>query len=147
MKLWIVGIIFCIIQVSILQSISIFQITPDIILALVVYAALFHGRIGMWLGFGTGLFIDLYSPILGYNALMGTIIGYGVGILSSKIYKELPFLWIIILLGCSLLHEVITFAAEHEFCLYFFGRYIVPSALYTTFMGLIIFYGLRKLGL
>lgn len=144
-RLCILAAIFCIIQVTILGSIAIFQVTPDIVLALVIYASLFHGRVGMGLGFATGLFIDLYSPIIGYNALMGAIIGYGIGVLSSKIYKELPLLWIIILFGCSLLHGVVTFAAEHELCPYFFIRYILPRGLYTTGIGLVMFYLLRKL--
>lgn len=142
--LCVLGALFCILQLSILRNIAIFQVTPDIVLVLVIYAALFHGRAGMWLGFVTGLFIDLYSPVLGYNALMGTIIGYGIGVLSSRIYKEIPILWVIILFGCSLLHGVVTFAAEHELSLYFFMRYILSGAFYTTVVGMIIFYILRR---
>jgi rod shape-determining protein MreD len=129
----------------VLPHVAICGITPDVVLALVIYAALFHGKAGMWLGFGTGLFLDMYAPALGYNALMGTLIGYGVGAVSSRIYKELVLLWCITLFGGSLLHEIVIYAAEHELCWYFFMRYIVPGTIYTTVAGVGVFYVLRKL--
>jgi rod shape-determining protein MreD len=140
----IIAAVFCIIQVSILYTIAIFQVTPNIVLAIVIYSALVYPRAGIWIGFATGLFLDFYSPTLGYNALIGTIIGYGIGILSSKIYKDLLILWIIILFVCSLLNDIVIFISKHELYLYFFFRYILTGAIYTTVIGLIMFYLLKK---
>ena len=144
-KLWILAGIFCVIQISVLRGVAIAQITPDIVLVVVVYTALFHEKAGMWLGFATGIFIDLYSSSLGYNALMGTVIGYGVGRLSGRVYKETPLLWLILLFVSSLVHDVVIFASVQELSHRFFWRYIFFGALYTTAIGLIMFPALRKL--
>ena len=133
------------VQVSVLPHVAILGVIPDVVLVLVIYAGLFHGRAGMWLGFVTGVFLDMCAPAFGYNALMGTLIGYGVGAVSSRIYKELVLLWAIMLFGGSLLHGIVIFAAEHELCWYFFLRYIVPGTVYTTVAGMGVFYLLRRL--
>ena len=143
-RLWILAGAFCVMQVSILRGIAIAQITPDIVLVIVIYNALFHERAGMWFGFVTGIFIDLYSSSPGYNALMGTIIGYGIGRLSLRVYKEVPLLWIILLFISSLVQGTVIFAGTHQLSSYFFWRYILFGALYTTVIGLMIFYVLRK---
>jgi rod shape-determining protein MreD len=143
--LWGIGVLFCVAQVTVIQSIGICQVIPNIVLAFIIYIALFRGGAGIWVGFVMGLFIDLYSPAFGYNALMGTIIGYGIRLLSLRIYKELPLLWSIILFSCSLLYGGVVFAASYGLSFYFFFRYIIGEALYTAVIGTIIFYCLRKI--
>ncbi len=144
-KLCVITGIFCVIQVSVIRGIAIAQVTPNIVLVMVVYTALFHEKASIWFGFITGMFIDLYSAVPGYNALMGTVIGYGVGKLSSKVYKEVIFIWFILLFVSGLLHDTVIFASLNDLSNYFFWRYIFLGALYTTIFGVIMFYILRAL--
>jgi len=143
--LCVLGFIFCILQVSILRGLAIFQVTPDLILILLIYVALFRGKIAMWFGFAMGLFIDLYSATLGYNALVNTVIGYGIGSFAPYLYREMPVLWITILLGASLIHNFTISLAQREFSLFFFSRYIIPGSLYTVIVGLLLFSFLRRM--
>lgn len=133
-------------QVSVLRGLAILRVTPDIVIAFVVYTSLFHPDSSVLIGFVTGLLIDMYSSSPGYNALMGTLIGYGVGLLSGKIYKEVPLLWLILLFLSELVHEVVIFASIHQLSGYFFCRYIVLQSTYTVVVGLIMFYALRRSG-
>ncbi|MCK4352762.1 rod shape-determining protein MreD [candidate division WOR-3 bacterium] len=141
----ILAFIFCIIQISILRSIAILQVIPDIVLIIVIYVALFHGKIAMWFGFFTGFFIDLYSSKLGYSALINTVIGYGIGNFASQFSREVPVLWVIMLFGGSLFQKMVLFAVQKELSLFFFGRYVILGSLYTTVVGVIIFFILRKI--
>ena len=143
--LWLFAILGCIIQVSVIRSVAIFQTTPNVALILVIYIALFYGKKAMWVGFFTGLFIDLYSSSLGCNALAGTLVGGGIGSFANRVYREDPILWIITLFGSSLVYDIIIFTVQKEMSLFFFGRYMITGALYTTVVGLIIFYVSRKM--
>ncbi|MDI6839787.1 MAG: rod shape-determining protein MreD [bacterium] len=143
--LCIITFFLCIIQISILLNIAVFQVTPNIVMILVIYIALFYGKTAMWVGFLTGLFLDLYSSSLGYNALVGTMVGYGVGSIGTRVYRETPILWMITLFVTSLFYETVIFASQKELSLFFFGRYIMPGALYTTIVGVIIFSILRRI--
>lgn len=138
---------FCIIQISIIRGVAICQVTPDIVLIMILYTAFFHKRKAMFIGFATGIFLDLYNQNLGVNALTGTIIGYTAEILSSKIYRELPIMWIIATFSYAILLGITRAFAEHQMGAYFFFRYTIPAALYSTIAGLVIIYTLSKIGL
>lgn len=144
-KLVILTFIFCILQISILRSIAILQVIPNLLLILVLYIGLFHGKQASFFGFFGGLFIDLYNISMGWNALVNTMIGYGLGSVAPRLNKETPILWIAVIFVASLFHETISFATQKELSLFFWGRYIIPTSLYTTAMGVIIFMILRRL--
>ena len=143
--IWIIAVAFCIAQISIIRSLAICQVTPDIVLIITIYTAFFHKRKAVLIGFATGIFLDLYNQNLGLNALTGTIIGYTAEVLSSKIYKELPIMWIIAIFSYAILLGVVRAFAEHQMGVYFFARYTIPAALYSTIAGLIIIYTLSKI--
>ena len=145
MAIWIIAVVFCIVQISIIRSLAICQVTPDIVLIMVIYTAFFHKRKAMLIGFVTGIFLDLYNQNLGVNALTFTIIGYTAEILSSKIYRELPLMWIIAMFSYAILLGITRAFAEHQMGAYFFIRYTIPTALYSTIAGLIIIYVLSKI--
>lgn len=139
-KLIISALLFCILQISLVHSIAIFQTTPDLILIIVLYAALFYGEIGLWIGFGAGLFLDLYNLSLGYNALLLSLIAYGIGKLASRVYREAPILWITLIGVGSILKNLIMFAVQKELSFGLIFKYIIPEAIYTTIVGIVIFF-------
>lgn len=139
-KIILFAILFSILQISLIHSIAICQITPDLILIIVIYAALFYGELGLWIGFSAGIFIDLYNMSLGYNTLLLSLIGYGVEKLANRVYRDAPILWITLIGISSLLRNIIIFTIQKELSFKFFFLYVLPEAIYTTIVGIAIFF-------
>lgn len=139
----ILTVLFSIVQISILRSIAIFQITPDIVLSIIVYIALFFGESALWFGFFAGFFMDICNLSLGYNTLLLSLIGYTVGFFAPRLYKETPLLWILLLSGTSIFRDIVIMLLQRDFTFYFLIRYIIPSGIYTALAGIVIFYVLR----
>ena len=68
-------------HVVFLKYVAVQSVTPDLLLILVVWAALSEGQfIGMLVGFGAGLLYDVTSgDVLGSNALAKTVAGFVAG--------------------------------------------------------------------
>ncbi|MDD2890262.1 MAG: rod shape-determining protein MreD [bacterium] len=139
-KLIVSTFLFFIMQITIVNNIAIFHITPDIVLIVILYIALFYGEIGMWIGFGIGIFLDLYNFSLGCNALMLSLIGYGAKELSGRIYRDAPLLWGILIITSSVIKNIIIFIMQKELSFQLIITYILPEAIYTTVVGIILFY-------
>src|SRR3989304_567894 len=62
----------------------------DLLFAYLIYYSLYRRRqVGMIVGFFSGLFIDLYEPqFLGLNALINTSIGFLIGSIAERLYRE-----------------------------------------------------------
>lgn len=94
-------IINFIFQTTILPHFSIAGVTPNTALIIVVIVALLKGKYkGAFIGLVAGLLQDVFfSKIIGINALIFFLIGYVVGLLDNKTFKEgliLPFLAVVI---------------------------------------------------
>ena len=86
LKSLITGLLFILLQISVLNLISIRGIRPDLIVLFVVWRALIEGPTGgvVW-GFGLGLLLDTFSggPI-GLGALAYSLTGFLSGQISSE---------------------------------------------------------------
>jgi rod shape-determining protein MreD len=141
-----IALVFCVIQAGVLNAITIFGVTPDIILIFILYIALFQGRRGMWYGFCMGFFVDIYSSsVVGVNALLNTVIGYALGSYSDYVYKAGILSRLIILFGGSLFHDLVILATQKSLSFYSLFHFILPRSVYTTIVGLFIFFLLNKL--
>ncbi len=144
----IIAVFFCLIQSTVIKFISIGSAVPNIILILICYVALFHGRRAMWYGFGTGLFVDLYSiKGFGYNTLVNTIIGWLLGFIGQYLYKKQLLSQVVTLFVTSCIHDLIIAIPGADLSFYTFYSKILPSSLYTTFIGVILFYLFQKIDL
>ena len=76
-------------QSTLAETISIYQIKPDFVLIVVVLMSFTDGRImGTVFGFLAGWLQDVYSPeFLGLNALCKTVIGFLVGYASGGVLE------------------------------------------------------------
>ncbi len=88
-------------QTTILPHFSIAGVVPNTALILIVMVALLKGKYkGAFIGLIAGLLQDIFfSKIIGMNALIYFLIGYVVGLLDNRIFKEsaiLPFLTVVI---------------------------------------------------
>jgi len=133
-----IAIFFCVIQSGILRAAASSHPTPNLIIILIVYLALFHDKSSMPFSFSMGFYTDIYSSSLGYNALIYTIIAYLLGLSSNFIYKANPLSQGVALFIVSSLHNfVIHFPA--------FSKSTILESLYTTILGIVIFFILRRI--
>ncbi|MCD5383429.1 rod shape-determining protein MreD [candidate division WOR-3 bacterium] len=140
------AISFCLIQSTAIRYISIGNATPDLILILLCYIALFHGRVAIWYGFGMGWFVDLYSiKGFGYNILIKTLIGGLLGYFSNYLYKGRVLSHLIILFFTAWIHDLIIALARGELSFFRFYSRIIPSSIYTTLVGVFLFLFFQKI--
>ncbi len=75
-------------QATLINSISIARVKPEVILLLVVFFALYNGsRAGMFCGMILGLCLDVLSGgIVGINSLILGCAGFFCGLLKERVY-------------------------------------------------------------
>lgn len=147
-----VALALAFLQTGLLSFISIKDITPDLMLILIVWIALKHGQfVGLIAGFVCGLMLDVISlDVIGTNALSKTVAAY----LAGFFYKEdkiltgdMRFLGIVAL--SSIVNNLIYFffylkASDLAF-LPFFMKYGLGMAIYTiAFATLPMIFAMRK---
>lgn len=136
-----------IIQKSLIWLIAVtsYEITPDIVLIGLVFVSLKKGKIaGSAGGFIAGLILDFLSfSFLGLMALSKTVAGFIAGFFNneSKLDRYLSsYIFVLIVFFCSLINNLL------YFMIYFQGtmlapadilvRYVLPSAVYTSFLSI-----------
>jgi rod shape-determining protein MreD len=83
-------LLIVIIQSTILDSVRIFNIIPNVMIVFVICAAFLRGSIeGAAVGFFMGLVQDmLFGTILGFYALLGMYLGLVVGVINRRLYRD-----------------------------------------------------------
>ncbi len=148
---WGIAIIFCLVlQTTIIPSMAIFDVQPDLLIVLLFFLCVKHGVIpGIYVGFFLGLGQDLYSPsMLGQNALAKTVIGFFMGFFNEKVMRTDPILKIVILIISFVIHDALFTGAQllktGDSLLPLLTELLartLPRAIYTTlFVFLIMFW-------
>jgi len=141
-------------QSTLADTISIGKIQPDFVLIALVLMSFSDGRItGTVFGFFSGWMQDIYSPeFLGLNALCKTIVGFLVGYASGGVLEENIAAQGIVLFLAALFHDMLYFliyswGSMHDY-MWYLVRYGLPTALYTTLVGvgILIFLAIRRGG-
>ena len=116
----VVAMLLSVVHMVFLKYVSVQSVTPDLLLLLVVWAALMEGQyVGMIVGFGAGLLFDmLTTDVLGSNALAKTLAGF----MAGYFYREGMGLATI---GSYRLLLIVTFTGFLHNLVYFFF-YIKP---------------------
>jgi len=105
-------VVALLIQLTLINSITILGLKPDLILVVVVIFSLLKGeKEGTISGFASGLLQDIFSTgLLGINALVKTVIGFTCGILREKIFHEhILFLIPVITFIASFIQSILIF--------------------------------------
>ena len=141
------------IQLTLINSISILGLKPDLIMVVVVVFSLLKGaKEGTVSGFASGLLQDIFSAgLLGINALAKTVIGFTCGILKEKIFHEhILFLIPLITFIASLMQSILMFLLLHAFGIEYnlawsLKQVALPEALYSSLLSPFIFLAINKL--
>lgn len=85
--------VFVTAQVTFLNSLTIFGVSPNLVIILIVSVSLLEGKIdGAVVGFSAGLCLDAVIGIaLGYHALVGMLLGIALGNINKRLFKENVF--------------------------------------------------------
>ena len=121
-------------------------VKPDLLLIFVVFWALFHGRAqGAKLGFVTGLLEDLFlGKYIGLNALTKMIVGYLVGTVENKFFKENLFIPVCALFFATIINSFFYLIAaqlagiERNLSI-FVWESTLPTAIYNTCLAPLLY--------
>ena len=128
-----------VLQCTVLKSISLASISPNILIVVVVTFALMHGQTeGMVTGFFMGLLIDIqFGDVIGIYAFIYLLIGFLCGLLKPHYTKDnikLPMLIITLseaAYGISICILMFVLRSEFHF-FYYLTHNIIPELVYTV---------------
>jgi rod shape-determining protein MreD len=107
-RLSLVVFIFVVVQETVMLDLRIGGVHPDIMVLLPIVAGIIGGPSrGAGIGFTTGLVSDLFVPTpFGLSALVGCLVGFGVGLATIALDRTAWWLAPVVALGGSALYEV-----------------------------------------
>ena len=106
---WIVLVLVCILlQTTVLDNFKLFDVKPDLILILVVFAALTRGKMtGSGVGFSGGILEDFFSTsLIGVNAFVKTLLGFVLGFFMKRFYIRRIKFQILVIFFVTIIHEI-----------------------------------------
>ncbi len=146
-------VVALLIQLTLINSITILGLKPDLIMVVVVVFSLLKGeKEGTISGFASGLLQDIFSTgLLGINALVKTVIGFTCGILREKIFHEhILFLIPVITFIASITQSILIFLLLRAFGIEYglawsLKQVALPEALYSSLISPFVFLAINKL--
>lgn len=151
MKLKIFTYTICIVIITILQStvlnyIQIFNIKPNLIVVFIISCALARGNVdGAVIGLFCGLAQDISSgTVLGLYALLGFYLGFAVGSVNKRLYRDNLFVAVFITFCATFVYEftfffVTMFVNKRVDLWYALRRIIFPEAIYNSIVSVFIY--------
>lgn len=146
-------VVALLIQLTLINSITILGLKPDLIMVVVVVFSLLRGaKEGTVSGFASGLLQDIFSTgLLGMNALAKTVIGFFCGIIKEKIFREhILFIIPVITFIASFIQSILMFLLLRAFGIEYglawsLKQVALPEALYSSLLSPFIFLVINKL--
>ena len=102
-------LLFVVVQETLMLDLRIGGIHPDIMILLPIVAGIAGGPArGATMGFGAGLVADLFLPTpFGLSALVGSLVGFGVGVATLALDRSALWLAPLVALGASAVYEAL----------------------------------------
>jgi rod shape-determining protein MreD len=139
----IITLILLVLQVVAVDKLSIGDISPDLVLLICAFLALYRGPVrGAVIGFVIGFLQDLFNPaLLGVNAMTKSLVGFSFGHLGAKaVPEQAVFLAVVFFLG-ALGHDFVYLlfftALDVKKFVILLSSVALPSALYTAAFGVV----------
>ncbi len=91
------------VQMTVVLDVRVAGASPNVMFLLPIAAGVVAGPVeGAAVGFAAGIAADLLTPTpLGLSALVGTLVGFGVGAMSGSLVREVRGLPTLVALGAS----------------------------------------------
>ena len=143
-----------IIQTCFKQEITIGDVAPNLMLALICCIGFIYGKKpGMYCGFAAGLLIDLfygYGGVIGLTAILLMNLGYVIGLFNEIFYSDdicIPVLLIVVSdLIYNFLYYCITFLLRGDLNLASYFQIIMfPEMIYTGFVSVFLYWFIKFL--
>ena len=137
-----------ILQTSVFSNFSIASVVPNIMLIITAIFGLMRGpRVGLFVGFFAGLFLDLYqSSYFGMFVLIYLFLGYFNGLFHTMFFGNDIRLTLLLVGISDVLYGLIVYIVMYPIrgnaygITYYLQNLIVPEAVYTLIVSLIIYY-------
>ncbi|MCI8409592.1 MAG: rod shape-determining protein MreD [Lachnospiraceae bacterium] len=133
-------------QTTVFQHIAFAGMVPNLILIVVVAYGYMRGKSeGMYVGFASGLLIDLlYNDFIGMNALLYVLIGYVAGICNEIYYRDEVSVPIIFIAISDFIfnfgYYVFQFLLRGRLDIfYYIWRTILPEMVYTVLISVFLY--------
>lgn len=133
-------------QSTVFQSLSFASISPNLMIAAVSSFGFMRGKKeGLWIGFFTGLLLDIFTgSLLGFYALLYMYVGYVNGFFKKTFYPEdikLPLLLIAASdFCCSLCIYFLLFLLRGKFQFtYYLFNIMIPELVYTMAVTIFLY--------
>jgi rod shape-determining protein MreD len=142
-----VMILVCfLVQTTVWNLLPLGNVKPNLLLILTVSLALMRGRhTGLWVGFISGLIIDLfYGNMLGFNALIYMYLGYFNGRFCNVFFDEdikIPMVMVAVSgFAYNIIFYIVQFLFRQRYDLSAYMVHIIlPEILYTVLCTLILY--------
>lgn len=135
-----------ILQTTFLQYIEIIGVKPNTMVILIVSFSFIRGQLdGAIIGFFGGLLIDIFfGTFLGINAFVGFTTGYLSGIFNDNFYQKNTIIPFILTLCFTFFYEILFYIINillkgYPNIFYFTVKIILPEAIYTSLISIIIY--------
>lgn len=155
MRSIIIGLIILfnlIFQATLFQWIGIYGVVPNTALILVISFSIYSGKSrGAAIGFSIGILQDvIFGRTIGLNALIFMIIGYLVGFMDQKIFKDsllIPFtLTILTTIFYETMNLLLVFLLGYRIeLLNIIKKVLIIEVAYNSIVSLVIYYYVSKL--
>lgn len=145
-------IVVCfLLQSTLFQALSIAAISPNLLIVAVSSFGFMRGRKeGMWIGFISGLLMDVFGSVMGFYTLVYMYIGYINGFFRKRFFPEdikLPLILIAASdLGYSLLVYLFWFFFRGRFQFgYYLIHVMIPELVYTVLVAVVLYFVILKI--
>ncbi|MEW6622596.1 MAG: rod shape-determining protein MreD [Bacillota bacterium] len=138
---WMAFLMICalVLQATLFNYFPVAGVKPDLLLIIVVLYGLLYGKSAGILGLLYGLAEDLITGrFIGFNAFTKGLMGYFIGLLEPKLFKDHILVPIVVLLIGTLFYGIISFAVGLlvgyfvPFDLEAFARLMILQSIYNA---------------
>lgn len=145
LRILLLAALIFVLQLKVVPSIGLLGTSPDLVIILLVALVLERGPVAaVIIGFVLGFLQDLgNASFLGMNALVKSLIAYGVSRFGAGFLPESVLFKGLLIFAASLFSEglslIVTTGFDIPVVFISFFRYSILSALYTAVIGIIVF--------
>ena len=133
-------------QCTLFPSLELASVKPNLLLIVTAAYGFMRGpKTGMWIGFFSGLLIDIqFGTVLGLYALIYLMIGYVNGLFSETYFDEDIKLPLLLIAGSEFVYGLLIYflmfmlRGEFDF-VYYLMHVIIPELIYTVGVTLILY--------